>query len=132
MVGYHMSSQGLRIPCLSSRMSSIDLRPSIPLQISLSVRVLATIDRYLTTSCDTEPYSKDANALQVVGELGKFNNVIEKVVSWPDKDFNGLTFCAVHDLDNLKSLRTHFAPAHLLNQGMFMTLPNWPSAWSCR
>lgn len=59
-----------------------------------------------------------------MGELGKFNNNFEKVVSWPEKDFNSLMFCAVDDPDKLESIRTHFAPAHVLNQGMSINLRN--------
>ena len=60
--------------------------------------------------------------------MGKFNNNSEKVVSWPEKDFNSLMFCAVDDFDKLESIRTHFAPGHLLNRGMSINLRNKPPA----
>ena len=65
--------------------------------------------------------------LQVVGELGKFNNDFEDVVLWQDTNFRTIMSCKVDEISHLKSLRTHFAPAKMWNDGMFML----PSAVSC-
>ena len=68
----------------------------------------------------------------MVGELEKFNNKLEEVVSWPDKDLNSLIFVAVNDFDKLESLRTHFAPSQLRIQGVFVSPDSMLSAYRPR
>ncbi|KAH8743652.1 hypothetical protein BGZ57DRAFT_779192 [Hyaloscypha finlandica] len=50
-----------------------------------------------------------------------FGNDVEHVVSCSGKDFNSILFCDINDLDQLGSLRTHFAPTYLWNQSIFIS-----------
>ena len=64
--------------------------------------------------------------LQVIGELGKFNNDFENVVLWQDTNFKTIMSCKVDKIGHLESLRTHFAPVRMWNDGMFMLLSALP------